>query len=133
MWKILYVRLNCAHIVMFNLVIHACYRRPKALKSLCLLLYIVMLSLKKILILSYKQNGITNAKFLQTDHGYFNRPSEYQSTTYNRLKPVMTTGLVNTHTDLSIAYPMIAESGQKITPANAYQQYPTLIIVQYVK
>ena len=39
-------------------------------------------------------NEITNAEFLRTDHGYFNRPIDHQSTTNDRLKPVLTTGLV---------------------------------------
>ena len=52
-------------------------------------------------------NEITNAEFLRTDHGYFNRPIDHQSTTNDRLKPVLTTGLVNTHIDRSIANPDI--------------------------
>ena len=40
-----------------------------------------------------------------TDHGRFNRPFDHQSTTNDRLKPVLTTGLVNTHIDRSIANP----------------------------
>ena len=55
--------------------------------------------------LIYKLNEITNAEFLRTDHGYFNRPIDHQSTTNDRLKPVLTTGLVNTHIDRSIANP----------------------------
>ena len=34
-----------------------------------------------------------------------NRPIDHQSTTNDRLKPVLTTGLVNTHIDRSIANP----------------------------
>ena len=33
----------------------------------------------------------------------FNRPIDHQSTSIDRLKPVMTTGLVNMHIDRSIA------------------------------
>ena len=55
--------------------------------------------------LIYKLNEITNAEFLRTDHGYFNRPIDHQSTTNDRLKPVLTTGLVNTHIDRSFANP----------------------------
>ena len=58
-----------------------------------------------ILKLISKRNEITNAEFLRTDHGYFNRPIDHQSTTNDRLKPVLTTGLVNTHIDRSIANP----------------------------
>ena len=42
-----------------------------------------------------------------TDHGRFNRPFDHQSTTNDRLKPVLTTGLVNTHIDRSIANPVL--------------------------
>ena len=48
------------------------------------------------------KKGITYAKYLNW-RGYFNWPINHQSTTNNRLKPVMTTGLVNTHIDRSIA------------------------------
>ena len=34
---------------------------------------------------------------------FFNRPIDHQSTSNDRLKPVMTTGLVNMHIDRSIA------------------------------
>ena len=34
---------------------------------------------------------------------FFNRPINHQSTSNDRLKPVMTTGLVNMHADRSIA------------------------------
>ena len=34
---------------------------------------------------------------------FFNRPIDHQSTSNDRLKPVMTTGLVNMHNDRSIA------------------------------
>ena len=34
---------------------------------------------------------------------FFNRPTDHQSTSNDRLKPVMTTGLVNMHIDRSIA------------------------------
>ena len=34
---------------------------------------------------------------------FFNRPIDHQSTSNDRLKPVMTTGLVNMHIDGSIA------------------------------
>ena len=57
----------------------------------------------------YKLNEITNAEFLRTDHGYFNRPIDHQSTTNDQLKPVLTTGLVNTHIDRSIANPDLNE------------------------
>ena len=33
----------------------------------------------------YKWNEITNAEILRTDHGYFNRPIDHQSTTNDRL------------------------------------------------
>ena len=46
------VNLHCVHIVMFQVVFHACYRRSKALQSLCLLLDTVMPSLNKNIILS---------------------------------------------------------------------------------
>ena len=48
---------------MFKIVFHACYRRSKALKSLCLLLYTVMPSLNKnsYLILSYLILGYPGA------------------------------------------------------------------------
>ena len=48
-------------------------------------------------------NEITNAEFLRTDHGYFNRPPIDHN---DRLKPVLTTGLVNTPIDRSIANPV---------------------------
>ena len=34
---------------------------------------------------------------------FFNRPIDHQSTSNDRLKPVLTTGLVNMHIDRSIA------------------------------
>ena len=37
------------------------------------------------------------------DHVFFNRPIDHQSTSNDRLKPVLTTGLVNMHIDRSIA------------------------------
>ena len=47
--------------------------------------------------------GITNAKYLHIDHVFFNQPIDHQSTSNDRLKPVLTTGLVNMHIDRSIA------------------------------
>ena len=41
--------------------------------------------------------------YLHINHGFFNRPIDHQSTSNDRLKPVMTTGLVNMHIDRSIA------------------------------
>ena len=38
-----------------------------------------------------------------TSTKFFNRPIDHQSTSNDRLKPVMTTGLVNMHIDWSIA------------------------------
>ena len=38
-----------------------------------------------------------------TSTKFFNRPIDHQSTSNDRLKPVMTTGLVNMHIDRSIA------------------------------
>ena len=46
---------------------------------------------------------MTNAKCLHIDHVFFNRPIDHKSTSNDRLKPVMTTGLVNMHIDRSIA------------------------------
>ena len=44
--------------------------------------------------------GITNAKYLHIDHVF---SIDHQSTSNDRLKPVLTTGLVNMHIDRSIA------------------------------
>ena len=49
--------------------------------------------------------GINNAKYLHINKTFFNRPIDHQSTSNDRLKPVMTTGLVNMHIDRSIANP----------------------------
>ena len=38
-----------------------------------------------------------------TSTKFFNQPIDHQSTSNDRLKPVMTTGLVNMHIDRSIA------------------------------
>ena len=43
---------------------------------------------------------ITNAKYLHIDHDF---SIDHQSTSNDRLKPVMTTGLANMHIDRSIA------------------------------
>ena len=43
---------------------------------------------------------IFNAKYLHIDHDF---SINHQSTSNDRLKPVMTTGLVNMHIDWSIA------------------------------
>ena len=43
---------------------------------------------------------MTNAKYLHIDHDF---SIDHQSTSKGRLKPVMTTGLVNMHIDRSIA------------------------------
>ena len=40
---------------------------------------------------------------IHIDYGFFNRPIDHQSTSNDRLKPVLTTGLVNMHIDRSIA------------------------------
>ena len=50
-----------------------------------------------------KQVGINNAKYIHIIQVFFNRPIDHQSTSNDRLKPVMTTGLVNMHIDRSIA------------------------------
>ena len=42
-------------------------------------------------------------KYLHINQVFFNRPIDHQSTSNDRLKPVMTTGLVNMHIDRSIA------------------------------
>ena len=47
--------------------------------------------------------GINNAKYIHIIQVFFNRPIDHQSTSNDRLKSVMTTGLVNMHIDRSIA------------------------------
>ena len=42
-------------------------------------------------------------KYLHINHDFFNRPIDHQSTSNDRLKSVLTTGLVNMHIDRSIA------------------------------
>ena len=40
---------------------------------------------------------------ININHVFFNQPIDHQSTSNGRLKPVLTTGLVNMHIDRSIA------------------------------
>ena len=56
------------------------------------------------------------------DHVFFNRPIDHQSTSNDRLKPVITTGLVNMHIDRSIAN-LAGESQTSDPPTSSLTLY----------
>ena len=57
---------------------------------------------------------------------FFNRPIDHQSTSNDRLKPVMTTGLVNMHIDRSIAN--LDSKGDAHAPVNGGPVFPGTIL-----
>ena len=56
------------------------------------------------------------------NHGSFNRPIDHQSTSNDRLKPVMTAGLVNMHIDRSIANLVHDAFGKQVHVCHMYPQ-----------